>query len=108
MDAVRASETSVNFNVTTRRYIPEDSKLRCIHFIANILWPPPPRDLANIFEKVTLRHWCYYIVHKVKLHLFFERVCETVVEETYNEIMNLLIFQNNNSVALTHEFIKIL
>jgi hypothetical protein len=27
MVAVRTSETSVNFNVTTRRYIPEDSKL---------------------------------------------------------------------------------
>jgi hypothetical protein len=27
MAAVRASETPVNFNVTTRRYIPEDSKL---------------------------------------------------------------------------------
>jgi hypothetical protein len=27
MEAVRISETSVNFNVTTRRYIPEDSKL---------------------------------------------------------------------------------
>jgi hypothetical protein len=27
MEAVRSSETSVNFNVTTRRYIPEDSKL---------------------------------------------------------------------------------
>jgi hypothetical protein len=27
MEAVRTSETSVNFNVTTRRYIPEDSKL---------------------------------------------------------------------------------
>jgi hypothetical protein len=25
MEAVRISETSVNFNVTTRRYIPEDS-----------------------------------------------------------------------------------
>jgi hypothetical protein len=24
MEAVRTSETSVNFNVTTRRYIPED------------------------------------------------------------------------------------
>jgi hypothetical protein len=32
MEAVRISETSVNFNVTTRRYIPEDSKLhsRCL------------------------------------------------------------------------------
>jgi hypothetical protein len=28
MEAVRTSETSVNFNVTTRRYISEDSKLR--------------------------------------------------------------------------------
>jgi hypothetical protein len=27
MEAVRTSETSVNFNVTTWRYIPEDSKL---------------------------------------------------------------------------------
>jgi hypothetical protein len=27
MEAVRTSETSVNFNVTTCRYIPEDSKL---------------------------------------------------------------------------------
>jgi hypothetical protein len=27
MEAVRTSETSVNFNVNTRRYIPEDSKL---------------------------------------------------------------------------------
>jgi len=27
MEVVRTSETSVNFNETTRRYIPEDSKL---------------------------------------------------------------------------------
>jgi hypothetical protein len=27
MEAVRTSETSVHFNVSTRRYIPEDSKL---------------------------------------------------------------------------------
>jgi hypothetical protein len=27
MEAVRTSETSVNFNLTTRRYIPKDSKL---------------------------------------------------------------------------------
>jgi hypothetical protein len=27
MEAVRTSETSVNFDVTTRRYIPENSKL---------------------------------------------------------------------------------
>jgi hypothetical protein len=28
MDVVRTTETSVNFNVTTRRYIPEDSRLQ--------------------------------------------------------------------------------
>jgi hypothetical protein len=28
MEAVRTSEMSVNFNVTTRRYIPQDSKLQ--------------------------------------------------------------------------------
>jgi hypothetical protein len=28
MEAVRTSETSLNFNVTTRRYIPDDSKLQ--------------------------------------------------------------------------------
>jgi hypothetical protein len=28
MEAVRSSEMSVNFNVTTRLYIPEDSKLQ--------------------------------------------------------------------------------
>jgi hypothetical protein len=27
METVRASETSIHFNVTTRRYIPEHSKL---------------------------------------------------------------------------------
>jgi hypothetical protein len=27
MEAARTSKTSVNFNATTRRYIPEDSKL---------------------------------------------------------------------------------
>jgi hypothetical protein len=27
MEAVRTSETLVHFNVTTRRYIPEDSKI---------------------------------------------------------------------------------
>jgi hypothetical protein len=30
MEVVRTSETSVNFNVTTRLYIPEDSKLKQI------------------------------------------------------------------------------
>jgi hypothetical protein len=28
MEAVRTSETSVNFNVTTRRYIPENSEFQ--------------------------------------------------------------------------------
>jgi hypothetical protein len=32
MEAVRTSETSVNFNVTTRRYISEDYKKECIFY----------------------------------------------------------------------------
>jgi hypothetical protein len=32
MEAVRTSETSVHFNVATRRYIPEDSKLHTRRF----------------------------------------------------------------------------
>jgi hypothetical protein len=32
MEAVGTSETSVNFNLTTRRYIPEDSKLKTTIF----------------------------------------------------------------------------
>jgi hypothetical protein len=30
MEAVHTSETSVHFNVTARRYIPEDSKLHAV------------------------------------------------------------------------------
>jgi hypothetical protein len=30
MEAMRTSETSVNFNVTTRRYIPENPKLHTL------------------------------------------------------------------------------
>jgi hypothetical protein len=47
MELVRTSETSVNFNVTTRRCIPEDTKLREIGGLKmnwkecgrNRLWP---------------------------------------------------------------------
>jgi hypothetical protein len=35
MEAVNTSETSVNFNVTTRHYIPEDSKL-CNKYVFNL------------------------------------------------------------------------
>jgi hypothetical protein len=31
MEAVRTSKTVVNFNVTTQRYIPEDSKVHTHH-----------------------------------------------------------------------------
>jgi hypothetical protein len=40
MEAVRTSETSVHFNLTTRSYIPEDSKLQysqCFAIIGNSL-----------------------------------------------------------------------
>jgi hypothetical protein len=42
MEAVRTSETSVSFNVTTRRYIPEDSKV----------------------QYCMLKYKCYWNVHK--------------------------------------------
>jgi hypothetical protein len=61
MEAVRTSETSVNFNVTTRRYIPEDSKLhtsrreslKC-HIISfsgfvNAKNPPSHWDNKNVY-----------------------------------------------------------
>jgi hypothetical protein len=32
METVRTSETSANFNVTTRHYVPEDSKLLPLQF----------------------------------------------------------------------------
>jgi hypothetical protein len=35
MEAVHTSETSVNFNVTTRRYIPEDPKLYYNKFLTS-------------------------------------------------------------------------
>jgi hypothetical protein len=40
MEEVRISETSVNFSVTTWRYIPEDSKLHTRQFISNHLPSP--------------------------------------------------------------------
>jgi hypothetical protein len=45
MEAVRTSETSVNFNVTTRRYILQDSKLH-IHRRENLK--------SHI-------HWCLFL-----------------------------------------------
>jgi hypothetical protein len=36
MEAVGTSETSVNFNVTTRRYIPEGSKLQICDIISEL------------------------------------------------------------------------
>jgi hypothetical protein len=43
MEAVRTTETSVNFNVTTWRYIPEHSKLQHLRF------PPNP---SNQFREI--------------------------------------------------------
>jgi hypothetical protein len=38
MEAVRISETSVNFNLTARCYIPEDSKLQWWSLAENKMW----------------------------------------------------------------------
>jgi hypothetical protein len=45
METIRTSETSVNLNVTTRRYIPEDSKLQirnCPHQVFLKLYSAEP------------------------------------------------------------------
>jgi hypothetical protein len=57
MKAVRSSETSVSFKVTTRRYIPEDSKLqicRCENLKSHMNWKICGR----------IKSWpemCYYV-----------------------------------------------
>jgi hypothetical protein len=38
-EAARTSETSVNLNMTTRRYIPEDSKLRVTINLLLVMYP---------------------------------------------------------------------
>jgi hypothetical protein len=48
MDAVRASETSMRFNVTTRRYIPQDSKLKNLLYVAVMAVP------VFLYEKLNL------------------------------------------------------
>jgi hypothetical protein len=45
MEAVRSSETSVSFNVTTRRYIPEDSKLQMLLYLQVMFNPLKPNDM---------------------------------------------------------------
>jgi hypothetical protein len=35
MEAVRTSETSINIHLTTRQYIPEDSKTSCSFLLTN-------------------------------------------------------------------------
>jgi hypothetical protein len=47
MEAVRTSETSVNFNVTTRRYIPVDFKLQ---------------SLASLFYSDNPLNYAYYLL----------------------------------------------
>jgi hypothetical protein len=37
IEAVRTSETSVNLNVTTQRYIPEHSKIHSLHYVGPTL-----------------------------------------------------------------------
>jgi hypothetical protein len=36
MEAARTSETSVDINLRTRQYIPEDSKLQQLHILSQI------------------------------------------------------------------------
>jgi hypothetical protein len=50
MEAVRTSETSGNFSVTTRRYIPEDSKLHTLTLFVDFNLD---FELQKVFELLT-------------------------------------------------------
>jgi hypothetical protein len=52
IEEVRTSETSVNFNVATRRYIPEDSKLHLYNFLFNIFG-------AKYLLDISFGHWIF-------------------------------------------------
>jgi hypothetical protein len=46
-----------------------EDEVRCIYPITKIFTIPPtpsPRDLANTFQKLTFRHWFYYIQEGVQ------------------------------------------
>jgi hypothetical protein len=50
MDEVHTSETSVHFNVTTRRYIPQNSKLHILKAVKGI-------DLEMTTQTRTLKYY---------------------------------------------------
>jgi hypothetical protein len=57
MEAVRTSETSVNFNVTTRRYIPEESKLHSLSH-TQVLNDMSLRQVQSVWDLLwTKWHW---------------------------------------------------
>jgi hypothetical protein len=60
MQAVRTSETLVNFNVTTQRYISEDSKLHLICSFPIFLQFPPSglMDGSNLMVNTALTKLC--------------------------------------------------
>jgi hypothetical protein len=64
MKAVSISETSVNFNVTTRHYIPEDSKLHSYTFFCEIQL----QKLMSFFV-VHLSECCGYCLANVRLEV---------------------------------------
>jgi hypothetical protein len=83
MEAVRTSETSANFNVTTWRYIPEDSKLNirccenlksypCRMFQGCASLEGTDRILKFCLHNVVLKMTnVNYIKHKQELSTFF-------------------------------------
>jgi hypothetical protein len=59
MEAVRTSETLVNFNVTTWRYIPEDSKLQqpilFTIILEPVLWKKIGQQWGKLLNLVSVR-----------------------------------------------------
>jgi hypothetical protein len=49
MEAARTSETSVDIQLRTRQYIPEDSKLRCQSLFGHKTFPPKCTHQDTVF-----------------------------------------------------------
>jgi hypothetical protein len=65
MQAVRTSETSVNINLTTRRYIPEYSKRQPIHGLFNNA--SDSSDCTMLNDRMIKEMWKEVVITKFKV-----------------------------------------
>jgi hypothetical protein len=106
MEAVHTSETSVNFNVTTRRYIPEYFVLKLGHYRKCIAQAAPVRDK----RKSQCGHPCYlrqYLSqHSPKMSLFLIKEPNKIRNvNNYNDELKSAtrIFGQTNTINSTKE-----